>query len=475
MKTAAAYIRVSTEEQAQYSPDSQLKMIRNYADKNAMTIPKDCIFIDEGISGRNAKKRPEFMRMMRMAKEKPPRFGVILVYALSRFARNREDSVVYKKMLRKELGIELISITQDFGNDKTSILLEALLEAMDEYYSVDLAENVKRGMIEKISRGEPVSIPSFGYQMQGNRYVIREEEADIVRKIFDDYLQGVGCRDLAVKLNHMGVRTHRGNLFESRTIAYMLKNPIYIGTIKWNPGGKTTRIGQDDSVILVENCHDPIIDRETFEKVQEKIKQNQKMYRKFSRQSNNLPDFMLRGLLKCSNCGATLVRCNERSLQCSAYKKGKCECSHSIAIGKANAMVLFCVEKTIQEGNFILKPKHRSAKETEQTFYVKQIEKENQKLRRSKEAYLAGIDTIEEYKLEKEKIVSRIRELKTEYNHYRNQPAKKNLPARVDQNFIDCLKRPEVSETEKNKILRCFIQKIVINTKDRTINFYFYE
>lgn len=235
------------------------------------------------------------------------------------------------------------------------------------------------------------------------------------------------------------------------------------------------RIGQDDSVIWVENCHDPIIDRGTFKKVQEKIKENQMMYRKFSRQSDHLPDYMLRGLLKCSSCGATLVRCSQRSLQCSAYKKGKCECSHSIAVGKANEIVLFCIEKTIQEGNFILKPKHCSAKQTEQTFYVKQIEKENQKLRRSKEAYLAGIDTIEEYKLEKEKIVSRIKELKTEYNRYQNYPKRKDLPAKVDQNFIACLKSPEVSETEKNKILRCFIQKIVIDTKDRMINFYFYE
>ena len=82
------------------------------------------------------------MQMIGIAKSKPTPFSSILVWKFSRFARNREDSIVYKSMLRKQCGIDVVSISEQLGEDKTSILIEALLEAMDEYYSINLAEEV---------------------------------------------------------------------------------------------------------------------------------------------------------------------------------------------------------------------------------------------------------------------------------------------------------------------------------------------
>ena len=161
MKTGACYIRVSTEEQTEYSPDSQLKAIREYAKRNDIIIPEEFIYIDDGISGRKAEKRPSFMQMIGTAKLKPKPFDVILLWKFSRFARNREDSIVYKSMLRKQCGIDVISISEQLGEDKTSILIEALIEAMDEYYSINLAEEVRRGMAEKARRGEVVSSPPY--------------------------------------------------------------------------------------------------------------------------------------------------------------------------------------------------------------------------------------------------------------------------------------------------------------------------
>ena len=111
MQTGAAYIRVSTEEQAEYSPDSQLGRIREYAGAHQILLPEQYIYLDEGISGRCARTRPAFMRMIAQAKEKPRPFDVILLWKFSRFARNRQDSILYKSMLRKECGIDVISIT----------------------------------------------------------------------------------------------------------------------------------------------------------------------------------------------------------------------------------------------------------------------------------------------------------------------------------------------------------------------------
>ena len=207
MKTAAAYIRVSTDDQIEYSPDSQLKAIRKYAKEHELILPEEFIFVDEGISGRKAEKRPAFQQMIGTAKLKPKPFDVILLWKFSRFARNREDSIVYKSMLRKQCGIDVISISEQLGEDKTSILIEALIEAMDEYYSLNLAEEVKRGMNEKFSRGGVVSQPPFGYRMDHGIFVPDETNAQIVKMIFSDYIGGMGARQIASKLNDMGIRT----------------------------------------------------------------------------------------------------------------------------------------------------------------------------------------------------------------------------------------------------------------------------
>lgn len=109
---AALYIRVSTEDQIELSPDSQKKLLLEYAKKNDFIINDEHIFMDEGISGRKAEKRPAFMQMVGLAKKKENKpFEKILVWKFSRFARNQEESIVYKNMLRKD-GVEVISISE---------------------------------------------------------------------------------------------------------------------------------------------------------------------------------------------------------------------------------------------------------------------------------------------------------------------------------------------------------------------------
>ena len=236
MKIAAAYIRVSTDGQLEYSPDSQLKVVRDYAQKNGMLLPESFIFQEEeGISGKQAEKRPAFMRMIGMAKQKPKPFDCILLWKFSRFARSRRDSIVYKTMLRKQLGIDVISVTEQLGDDKLSLLLEAVIEAMDEYYSINLAEEVKRGMLEKVSRGEPVTPPAYGYRIQEKRYIPNSETAPVVRWMFEQRAQGISCKEIAQQLNEMGIPTARGLRWEARAVEYLLQNPVYIGKIRWNP------------------------------------------------------------------------------------------------------------------------------------------------------------------------------------------------------------------------------------------------
>ena len=266
MKVAAAYIRVSTDDQAEYSPASQLEKIRLYAEKNQILLPEEFIFVDEGISGRKTKNRPAFNEMIGLAKCNPKPFDVILVWKFSRFARNREDSIVYKSMLRKERNIDVVSVSEDIGDDKLSILIEAIIEAMDEFYSINLAEEVKRGMTEKAKRGGVLSIPGFGYKVENGEYVIIPEEAEIIRKVFNDYLNKKGFLTIAKELNAMGIKTHRNCKIENRTIDYWLHNMLYIGKICWSPNGKRSRNYNLEDMIISDGHHEPIIDMETWDK-----------------------------------------------------------------------------------------------------------------------------------------------------------------------------------------------------------------
>lgn len=467
MKTAAAYIRVSTDDQIEYSPDSQLKAIRDYARKNDMILPDEFVFIDEGISGRKAEKRPEFMKMIGTAKIKPQQFDVILLWKFSRFARNREDSIVYKSMLRKQCGIDVISVSEQLGEDKTSILIEALIEAMDEYYSINLAEEVRRGMTEKAQRGEVVSTPPFGYDVKNNIFVPNPETAPIVQMIFEKYINGQGFLEIAKDLNAIGIRTKYGNKWENRGVEYVLRNIVYTGKLTWTPVKNKTRNYNNDDAIITQGKHEPIIEQEMFDKVQKMILEKKKLFPKHSRQSSN--EFMLKGFLKCSNCGGSLVYSVKDRVQCNKYSKGTCEVSHSASLSKLNASVISALKSDLETQHFNIYQKSTDEQKSNDLTPTL-IEKERKKLERVKEAYASGIDTIDEYRANKEKILAAIAEL--EKNKKISAPTEKDALKKLSKTIrksLDILEDPNCSESIKNITLRSFVRQIVYMKKTQSI------
>ena len=172
LKIAAAYIRVSTDDQEEYSPDSQVRLIREYARKNGYLLPEEYVFQDDGISAATARKRPAFNRMIALAKEKERPFDAILVLMFSRFARNREESVLYKGLLRKQ-GISVISVKEPAVDGPFGTLIESIIEWFDEYYLINLSAEVKRGMSEKFLRGEAMGTAPFGYRIDSANKTLR--------------------------------------------------------------------------------------------------------------------------------------------------------------------------------------------------------------------------------------------------------------------------------------------------------------
>ena len=131
MKTAALYIRVSTHDQEELSPDAQKRLLLSYAKEHELVTSNELIFLEKGISGRKAEKRPEFMKMVSMAKSKEHPIDVILVWKFSRFARNQEESIVYKSLLRKQHNVEVISISEPIIDGPFGSLIERIIEWMD--------------------------------------------------------------------------------------------------------------------------------------------------------------------------------------------------------------------------------------------------------------------------------------------------------------------------------------------------------
>lgn len=470
MQTGAAYVRVSTEDQLEFSPDSQIRKIREYAETQEIYLPEENIFLDEGISGRSAKKRPAFMEMIKAAKQKPRPFDVILVWKFSRFARNRQDSILYKSMLRKECGIDVVSITEQLSGDPTAILIEALLEAMDEYYSVNLAQEVKRGMNEKFSRGGVVSIPPFGYKMGKEHFEIDEVNAPYVRMIYQAFLSGASLRQIAVDLNHMGVRTIHGNPFENRSVEYILSNPTYLGKLRRKTEDLSgDRYYQSSNIRIVQGEHEAIIDEASYEQVQNRIKRMKRVCKMQGRSKGS--DFMLHGLVRCSHCQGTLIRTKQgRSLQCHRYAKGQCSHSHSINLQKINEVVLDQLETDMENMQCTI---HINKEPLYMDMTQHLLVSVQKRLKRIETAYQDGIDTLEEYRKKKEEACREIQELKIRTARLDNDKSVEEEWRGKIKATIPLLRSEEISEADKNEFLRSFVSKIIFSREDDTIQIYY--
>lgn len=473
MKTAAAYIRVSTDDQIEYSPDSQLKLLREYAKKNDYILPDEFVFSDEGISGRTTKIRPDFNKMIALAKAEEHPFDAILVWKFSRFARNQEESIVYKNLLRK-VGVEVVSISEPVDrNSSYGSLIERIIEWMDEFYSANLAVEVKRGMLERASRGEIVTPPSFGYVVENGTYIPHPDEAPIICRIFDSYLAGNGLRSIARSLGSEGIRTKRGNLPDNRFVEYILRNPVYIGKIRWSKEGRAAskRDYANKNIIVIDGKHQPLIDIDTWNAVQNKLDDQKKAYGKYQRREQYV-DFMLKGLVRCSSCGSTLCQSAKGvGIQCHNFARGTCKTSHYISLTKINRAVLEALESSIDTMSFDIKPQSRvSSSKTPDL--NKLLANETKKLERVKLAYENGIDTLDEYIENKTKIQAQIKKLQAECPQPKESFNKKAYTKKV-KSVLEILKS-DVSEKEKNEALRTIVDHIVLHKPDVSIDIVFY-
>ncbi len=282
MKTAVIYARYSCDAQTEQSIEGQLRVCREYAERNGILIVDT--YIDRAMTGTND-SRPDFQRMIKDSAKK--QWSIVLVYKLDRFSRDKYASTIHKHTL-KQNGVRLVSAMENIPEGPEGIILESLLEGMNQYYSAELSQKVKRGMRETREKGnfQGGHIP-YGYKTENRKVVIDEEKASVVQYIYEQYASGVYVKDIIAALTEKGI-FFRGKPFAKTMIYGILKNEKYSGTY---------RIGDE----IVDKVYPPIISPEIFKIVHEKELANL-----HGKRSTRVA-YLLRHKVKCGLCGESIV------------------------------------------------------------------------------------------------------------------------------------------------------------------------
>ena len=278
MKTAVIYARYSSDSQTEQSIEGQLRVCQEYAERNGIVLINT--YIDRAMTGTND-NRPDFQRMLRDSAKRE--WNYVLVYKLDRFSRDRYEAAVHKHTL-KENGVKLVSAMENIPDTPEGIILESLLEGMNQYYSAELAQKVKRGMKETRSKGNYTGgYVIYGYKVIDRKVVIDKDRAEVVIYIFEQYAQGTFVKDIIAALNEKGI-LNRGKPFAKNTIHNILKNEKYSGVYHYNNEEFT-------------NIYPQIVPTDIFNIVREKSIRNEKG----SRSTEAV--YLLRGKLRCGYCG----------------------------------------------------------------------------------------------------------------------------------------------------------------------------
>ena len=300
---AVIYARYSSDNQREESIEGQLRECKEYAERNGILVLQS--YIDRALSAKTD-NRPEFQRMIRDSVK--GLFDTVLVWKLDRFARNRYDSAHYKSQLRKN-GVKVVSATESIADGPEGIILESMLEGMAEYYSAELAQKVNRGMRENAlkARSNGGTIP-LGYRLdEEHRLKIDPLTAPVVREVFQRYADGENLRTIIRSLNERGIRTSRNYPFRHSSFNTMLKNRKYIGEYHYKD-------------VVIPDAVPPIISKELFERVQERMKKNQHAPARAKAEE----EYLLTTKLFCGHCGRLMIGESGKGRNGTIHRYYKC-------------------------------------------------------------------------------------------------------------------------------------------------------
>lgn len=366
----AIYIRLSREDGDKEESDSvgnQRKLLTEYVAKKEDFILYD-IYVDDGYSGTNF-NRPSFQKMI--ADIEDGKVNCVVVKDLSRFGRDYIDTGRYLERYFPELGVRFISVTDSIDSMKQAYdMLLPIKNIFNEQYARDISKKIQATVKSKQKAGEFIgAFTSYGYKkspVDKNKLVIDDYAADVVRRIFSLYIQGYGKQRIAKLLNSEGIlcpaeykkvngenykncnRLESTTYWSYSTINSILHREMYVGNMVQGTKHQRMRSKQKkmpkEEWIIVENTHEPIIDKETWEKAQSLLR---KRTRELDLETNKN---IFAGFVKCGDCGRAMTKNMWRradgsktySLYCGTYKRnGKQYCTpHTLPMAVLEDIVL---------------------------------------------------------------------------------------------------------------------------------------
>lgn len=308
-KRVAAYARVSADKQAAVdSLSNQVSYYNDYIGNHPGWLFAG-VYADYGLSG-TKENRPEFQRML--ADARAGKFDIVITKSITRFARN---TVTLLKTVRelKELGIKVLFEKENMSSFSADGDLMMSLIALFAEEEARSASESKRWQIQKqFEEGKPVPHDMLGYRSVNGQLQIVEEEAEVVRRIFTDYLSGMGRIRIARNLNKEGVKFGK-QLWRDSTIRCILTNEKYTGNMLLQKTfiedfrtKKQKKNKGERRQYYVEDSHEPIIPLEVFEQVQAEMKRRDALYESRHKSNNHL----FTGMIVCGMCGARYCRKN---------------------------------------------------------------------------------------------------------------------------------------------------------------------
>lgn len=328
-------------------------------------------------------------------------------------------------------------------------------------------------MTVNAQRGKLQASPSFGYRADGGKLVPLPEEAAYVRRIFDSFVAGAGLWNIAKELNDLGARTHRGNPFENRTIEYIIRNPVYIGKLRWNPTGRSRRDFFDENIIVADGGHDPIIDLETWKAAQERMDRLKAQFGYKARPTYELKHW-LSGLVRCAACGGTLIFSKPHYFKCNNYVRARCTSSQHIKADiLAEAVIARMAEDAFGSSSMSYDVTYTQAAGGSDLLKLEASLKQlRAKKARLQDAYLSGVIELPDFASAKKALDTGIAHEEEALNAHRAKlgqdaviPALRSSIAAA----LETLRSPSTTTEEKNLAARSVLETCVFDKEASTL------
>ena len=309
-KRVAAYARVSVEKDAMlHSLAAQVGYYKGLIQRKP-DWEYAGVYADEGLTG-TKENRPEFQRLL--ADCRAGKIDMVIVKSISRLARNTVTMLATVREL-KALGIDVLFEKENIHSmSGDGELMLSILASFAQEESLSVSENCKWRIRRDFAAGEGNSFDMYGYKIRGGEYEIVPEEADVVRQIYSWYLEGIGTGRIAIMLNAMRIPPCRGSLWNRTTIMSVLRNEKYTGNILLQKTFISDHLSKKKKInrgelpqYYVEDSHEAIIDKATFDRVQEELKRRAEQYETASsvvKEHNPLAQ-----KITCGICGKHFIR-----------------------------------------------------------------------------------------------------------------------------------------------------------------------